>query len=265
MRRLCAVLPIIALLASCGDAVEQVTIRFLPLFAGQPLSCRSEDTQVSMTDLRFYVQDLELVTADGTSAGIELQNDGRWQQADLALLDFEDGSGVCLNGTPDTRDHVQGVVRAGDYVGLRFKVGVPFDRNHADPLQALPPLGDPAMHWHWRAGYKFLRAGVRTPDDGFWIHLGSTGCRGTVRDITGCTMPNRVPVQISDFVPGRDVVIVDLAKLVAGTDLTDSVPSDCSSGPAETACRQPFAMLGLDHTDGSWDGNQAVFHAGTSP
>ena len=77
-----------------------------------------------------------------------------------------------------------------------------FDLNHDNPLTAEPPLDDPDMHWHWRSGYKFLRAGIRTATDGFWIHAGSAGCEGTVGNITGCRFPNRIDVFLPDFVPG---------------------------------------------------------------
>jgi hypothetical protein len=115
------------------------------------------------------------------------------------------------------------------------------------------------MHWHWRAGYKFLRAGIRTADDGFWIHLGSTGCEGTVRDITGCRFPNRVDILLPEFLPGEDTVVVDLAALLVETDLLDAEATDCSSGPAEQSCKAPFRALGLDFETGSAPDTQDVF------
>jgi hypothetical protein len=78
---------------------------------------------------------------EGNSAAVVLDEDGFWQQHDLALLDFEDGQGACSNGTTATNIRLSGRVRSGSYEGLRFTVGVPFDRNHSDPLTALPPLG----------------------------------------------------------------------------------------------------------------------------
>ncbi len=138
------------------------------------------------------------------------------------------------------------------------KIEVPFAKNHSDPLLASAPLGDADMHWHWRGGYKFIRAGIKNDNDSFWLHLGSTGCEGTIRNITGCGSPNRVTVRIDNYQPG-DPVQIDLARLVDGGDLDNAAPSDCSSGPAEDGCRTAFAALGLDHPSGTSDGNQRLF------
>jgi uncharacterized repeat protein (TIGR04052 family) len=177
----------------------------------------------------------------------------------VALIDLETGEAACINGTPEMFEHVVGVVRAGEYRGLRFTVGVPFSLNHANPLTAGPPLDDADMHWHWRSGYKFLRAGIRTVDDGFWIHVGSTGCEGTVGHVTGCRSPNRIQVELPEFSPGKSIVAIDLAALAAGINLEDGEPGDCSSGPAETSCVDAFGALGINHATGVQEGSQSVF------
>lgn len=238
---------------ACAKPAIEFDIPFVATFGGQPLACGAVDGAVQLTDLRFYVSEIYAVAADGENVPVSLVEDATWQQPGLAMIDLEDGSGACANGTPVMSRSIRGLVPAADYRGLRFVIGVPFDRNHGDPLKARPPLGDAAMHWHWRGGYKFLRAGVRTVNDGFWIHLGSTGCEGTIQNITGCSAPNRVVVELQDFNLQSDAIHVDLAKLVSKTDITDGELSDCSSGPAETACEEPFALLGLD------GGSQRVF------
>jgi uncharacterized repeat protein (TIGR04052 family) len=258
-RRLVSLLICTVLIVACSGAKSPLRITFSPVFDGQKLTCGDPDAGVQLTDLRFYVSDIELLTASGEAVNLQLEEDGLWQQADLAFLDMEDGQGSCDNGTSDMNASLRGVAPQQPYVGLRFTVGVPFDRNHSDPLSAGAPLGEGAMHWHWRAGYKFLRAGVRTADDGFWLHLGSTGCKGTVQDISGCSSPNRVHVELADFVAGEDVVEIDLAALVAESELQDGVATDCSSGPAESNCQGPFALLGLKHATGSSAQSQRVF------
>lgn len=146
-----------------------------------------------------------------------------------------------------------------EYRGLRFTIGVPFRLNHDDPLTAMPPLGDADMHRDRRSGYKFLRAGIATTSDGFWIHVGSARCDGTIEHITGCHFENRITVELPDFVPGESTVRVELAALLDGTDLGDGVSSECSSGPSETACLAPFAALGIDFLTGERSGPQRVF------
>jgi uncharacterized repeat protein (TIGR04052 family) len=259
IRRLFLLLLCSVLLASCSGAKSPLHIEFAPVFGGQVLTCGDTAGAVQLTDLRFYVSEIELVTTSDDVVNLQLEQDGIWQQADLAFLDMEDGQGFCDNGTSDINATLRGLAPDRDYIGIRFVIGVPFDRNHADPLTANAPLGEGAMHWHWRAGYKFLRAGIQTADDGFWLHLGSTGCKGTVQDITGCNAPNRVYVELMDFIPGEDVVEVDLTALVANTDLEDGIATDCSSGPAESDCAASFASLGLSHATGTSGHSQRVF------
>ena len=259
IQRLFSLLLSTVLLVSCSGAKTPLRITFAPVFGGQQLACGDTGGIVQLTDLRFYISDIELLTASGEAIEMQLDEDGIWQQANLAFLDMEDGRGLCDNGTSDMNASLRGAVPNREYVGLRFTIGVPFERNHLDPLSASAPLGEGAMHWHWRAGYKFLRAGIRTVDDGFWLHLGSTGCKGTVQNITGCSSPNRVQVELMNFVPGEDIVEVDLAALVGDAELEDGVATDCSSGPAESSCAAPFASLGLDHAAGTSVHSQRVF------
>lgn len=246
------------LMASCSKPSIPISVPFTAQFGDRVLTCQEPYQGVALTDMRFYIQDPQLVNAHGERVALALDED-RWQQADLALLDLEDGAANCVNGTPATNVSLRGTITSDDYKGLEFYVGVPFERNHADPLAAAAPLGDPAMHWHWRGGYKFLRAGIETNNDGFWIHLGSAGCEGKVRDIKSCRYPNRVKVQLPDFVPGQDAIVIDLEQLMLDTDLEDGVPSDCSSGPAETACAAPFKLLGIDDNGEQSTQQQRVF------
>jgi uncharacterized repeat protein (TIGR04052 family) len=234
-----------------------VHLEFLPTWDGLPLQC--EDTDVQLTDLRFFVSEVSFIDSNGRQHGLAMPADDRWQQEKVALIDLENGASACLNGSNEMNISLSGTVEMTDIVGLRFTVGVPFDLNHANPLTALAPLDDPAMHWHWRSGYKFLRAGVATAKDSFWIHLGSTGCEGTVQNISACRSPNRVLVEFSDFSPSVDQIEVDLSELFRAIDLNDGVRSDCSSGPAESSCTEPFTALGLVFNNGTDGSPQSVF------
>ena len=256
-----SILLLSSLLSACSEPQVSVEIPFTATLDSIPIGCGENDNGLAMTDLRFFISAVELVHVDGRARRVNLTTDGYWQSEDVALIDLEDAGGQCINGTGDTNGMLRGKVAAGEYRGLRFVLGVPFAHNHSDPLSAPPPLDDSAMHWHWRSGYKFLRAGVATPDDGFWIHLGSSACKGTVQNITGCDAPNRVLVDLPEFVPGQHRVAFDFAELLAGVDLDDKHLSDCSSGPAEMSCREPFAALGLDLDDGQRQSTQRVFRS----
>lgn len=249
-------------LAACSEAPAPLQVEFIATYAGSAVSCDGP-AGASMTDLRFYVHNLRLEDATGEVHPVQLEP-GDWQQPGLAMLDLEDGSGNCINGTTVTNAVVRGTVSGENFRALEFTLGVPFAQNHADPLQAESPLGDADMHWHWRGGYKFLRAGIKSDTDGFWLHLGSTGCTGTIQNITGCTAPNRVTVRLENFTPG-DAIAVDLAALVSHDMLADSTPTDCSSGPAEKHCATAFAALGLSHAAGKQDRSQQLFSLQQAP
>lgn len=229
--------------------MRNVEIPFQVTWGGEPISC--DDANLALTDLRFYASNLELLTVDGDVHVLR----------ELALIDLENGQGTCQNGTTETNRKVSGSVPVADYAGLRFTLGVPFALNHADPLAAQPPLDDPAMHWHWRSGYKFLRAGVRSENDGFWIHVGSAGCQGTVGNITDCRFPNRVAVELDEFDLGKQSVAIDLEALFKGINLADGERSDCSSGPPEDTCIAPFRAFGIDFASGQRLDVQQVFSA----
>lgn len=250
----------IACLAGCSGATSPIDIPFEVRFGDATIGCTDDTSGFTLTDLRFYVYDIELEGDDGP-VPLELVADPPWQSQDVALLDFEDGEGACTNGTPTMRSVVRGRAPAQGYEGLRFRIGVPEHLNHGDPLTAAAPLQDTSMHWHWTSGYRFLRAGIAREDDGFWIHLGSTRCEGTVTEPGGCRSSNRPLVELPDYVAGEDTVVLDLAKLFDGIDLDDGEPGSCSSGPPETSCEAPFAALGLDFATGEVRRPAAAFEA----
>jgi len=229
--------------AACPANRTPVNVEFAATWEGQPLHCG--ESELSLTDLRFFVSEVVLIDTGGVGYPLVLTGDERWQQEGVALIDLENGEGNCVNGTQATNTTLSGMAESVDIQRIRFTTGVPFELNHANPLLADAPLDDSAMHWHWRSGYKFLRAGVTTKSDGFWMHLGSTGCEGTVQNISGCRSPNRVTVELSGFSPDENRINIDLAALFKGVDLDDGNRSDCSSGPPESACARPFANLGL--------------------
>ncbi|MBT8098365.1 MAG: metallo-mystery pair system four-Cys motif protein [Gammaproteobacteria bacterium] len=262
IRVLLAVLGLSA--AACSPQREPISIHFEAQFGGEPLNC-GPDQGVQLTDLRFYVYELAIRDADGQRHALDLPDMPPWQAGEIALLDLEDASGGCANGTAVMNAAIAAFAPDVDWNTLEFIVGVPFEKNHGDPLLAEFPLGDPAMHWHWRGGYKFLRAGFRSTDDGYWLHLGSTGCKGTIRNITHCTAPNRVTVTLENFDPDEDVIIVDLQALVPDEEQHDGQPDNCSSSPAEASCAGPFAALGLAFGDQVATGRQQLFSRGIRP
>ena len=177
--RLLATLIVAWLTSSCSQLDQPIRIPFVATWQGQAIDCRSPG--LALSDLRFYVSNVKLIDRDGVAHDVRYATEMEWQNDAVAYIDLEDGEGACQNGTAETFDHVLGVAPAADYEGLRFTVGVPFRINHANPLTAKPPLDDPDMHWHWRSGYKFLRASLEVYAD----ENGTVPVSGAIRMVSG--------------------------------------------------------------------------------
>ncbi|MCK6550600.1 metallo-mystery pair system four-Cys motif protein [Myxococcota bacterium] len=257
--------------ASAGDAglvdggePQAVTIQFAARVGSETARCGVElgglgpdgDQLVQFSDLRFYVHDVQLLRAGGVSVPVALDEESPWQHAGVALVDFEDKTGLCANGTADTRTIVRGTVaEAGPYTGVRFVVGVPFEQNHQDVSSAPAPLNLTSLFWNWQGGYKFLRidttvTSTRTPAPVFNIHVGSTGCDGSpAGGVTACENPNRATVELTGaFDPSTSVIVGDYSRLVSGLDLEMNTPASapgCMSTPSDPECGEIFHSLGL--------------------
>jgi uncharacterized repeat protein (TIGR04052 family) len=258
-------LPCVLLAAGCTARMQPVEIPFGVHIDGESVDCTQAANGVRLSDLRLFIHDVRLVARSGETVGVTLRDVPPWQGDQVALLDFEDGTGACRNGTAGTNTVVQGDAPDGDYAGLAFRIGIPESLNHANPLQAAPPLDHTAMHWHWLTGYKFLRAGFAGDSDHFWIHLGSTRCGGTASEPQGCRNANQPHVTLPDFVPGRSLVVLDLRALATAGRLGDGESTNCSSGPTEASCEQPFNALGLDFASGEPTGTPGLFRVTKLP
>ncbi len=214
-----------------------------------------------MSDFRFYVHAIALEDADGNYVPVTLDTND-WQSEGTALLDFEDG---CSDfGDPGVNAVVRGTVPTGEYDGIRFEMGVPFELNHRNPATSPSPLNRTAMQWNWQGGYKFLRIDSGTFSMNDWrMHLGSTACDGdpVAGGTTGCDTPNRVAVELATFDPDNDRVAADYAMLVGGAALDDTqmeTPVGCMSGPTDSDCGPLFDNLGLSF-GGSTPSGQRFF------
>ena len=123
------------------DTSVTYTVRFEARADGVPVRCgTSEDLSgLELRDLRFFVHDVRLVDGEGREVHAALVPDGDTTDAEVALLDFEDGRGSCAGGSVAMHTELRFRAEPGDYRGLRFRVGVPFARNHGDPALASAP------------------------------------------------------------------------------------------------------------------------------
>ncbi|HET9917031.1 MAG TPA: MbnP family copper-binding protein, partial [Candidatus Binatia bacterium] len=223
----------LALPMAAAQESQAVKLRFAGAVNGAAFECGKNYSNIGTTkstitpsDFRFFVSEVELLTQEGKAVPLALDQDGVWQHKNVALVDLEDGSGPCSNGTKAIRAEVSGSAPRGNYTGVRFTMGVPFELNHGDPTVAPSPLNITAMFWNWQGGYKFLKADMNSTGlaakpamrqtaaghgdkasqaqgghgdgetSGFSVHLGSTMCAGASRteSPSACKNPNRVSV-----------------------------------------------------------------------
>jgi uncharacterized repeat protein (TIGR04052 family) len=259
---------LVSLIVGCGETddepeMQDVEVGFAALVNGAEFACDADyqlgtqDTAAQISDFRFYVSNVRLIDADGNEAPVELENDGKWQNGSVALLDFEDGTGACQNGNADMNMSVKGMVEEGDYTGVRFTLGVPFDENHQNQAVADPPLNITSMFWSWQGGYKFVRVdGMAEQSAGFRIHLGSMACESPdgSNEVTGCDQPNRPTVTLDGMDPLTDDIALDVGTLYSDVDMTPNAEGKsaiCMSNPDHEVCEKILPKLGLEFGDAS--------------
>ncbi|MEM1347240.1 MAG: MbnP family copper-binding protein [Myxococcota bacterium] len=256
--------------AGCSeDEPEELVIDVDALVGGQPFSCSASfaglgrgGSTFTPTDFRMYVHDVEVITEDGARVRAPFVADNSWQQESVALLDFEDASGSCANGTPEVNTRLVVSVPADTtFTGIALKIGVPQELNHQNQATALSPLNITGMHWSWTAGYKFLKLdGSSDTMDTALFHLGSTMCTGDAPDIT-CMAANRPSFEVDGWRAG-DALTLDVAALFDGAhlDTNEGGPAGCMSGPEDADCAPLFSNLGLSHS-GVPGAQRAIFSA----
>lgn len=248
------------------------TLTFAATVGGEPFGCGKTFSNVGMghstyqpLDFRMYIHDIRLVHGSHVHP-LELEQDGKWQVDDIALIDFEDKSGLCTGGTTETRTIVTGMAPADEWAAVRFKVGVPFERNHGDAATAPSPLNLSELWWRWNGGYKFARIDGKTTTgtSPYFVHLGSTGCvpEGS-NSVTSCSNPNVAEIELP-IDPDTGTIDIDLGRLFAETDLDndpDPLTPGCMSEPTDRACAGVFKSFGLDVATGAPTAGQTLFGA----
>ncbi len=258
-------------ITSCGGgggSDREVNIQFSAKVAGDTFACGSNyqgigttKTSITPQDLRFYVHSVNLVNSEGQSVPMSIEDDGIWQRDGLALIDFENGTGGCsAEGTAETNTTLRGTAPEGNYVGVNFVVGVPFEMNHIDAQTAKAPQNITAMWWNWNAGYKFLKFDVSSTGlaSGWRVHIGSTGCTGNeAGSVNQCTKTNSMNVNLTSFNPDSQTIALELAGLLDSSNVdfnTAQTAPGCMSGPTDPECPSIFSKLGLS------TGGQTLFY-----
>lgn len=278
---------------------KAVAIDFAALAGDTPVACGQDIGGLGTTgatgqlsDLRFYISNVKLVKQNGTEVPVALGANTDWNATSgndsVTLIDLEDKSGNC-GGTTATNTLVQGTVPAGNYVGIKMTLGVPFAMNHTDQTaitdEVTPAVirndKHPGMAWNWAGGRKFTKIEVTnsawtaiTPKGAakFNVHLGSTDCTGSSPStglISACGRPDRVDVTFAAFNPETQKIALDVQALLASNDVTQNVsgPGGCMSGSTDPECAGIFTRLNLDLATGTSlpTGSQSVFKLISKP
>jgi hypothetical protein len=98
-----------------GDEKLKVSLRFHAKVGKSDFACSHKyaaqgtaSTTVTPLDLRLFVHAVELIKEDGSKVPLSLIAREPWQSETLALLDFEDKTGRCADGTAETNTAITG-------------------------------------------------------------------------------------------------------------------------------------------------------------
>lgn len=282
-----------ASLVACGggdDGPKKVEIQFAAMAGSTPITCASTLTGLGTTnatgtlaDNRFYISNVKMVKADGSTVALTLDGTDDFNATmgtdTVTLIDLEDKTGTCA-GTTAMNASIKGSVPAGDYVGVKMTLGVPFSMNHTDQSASTtvtPAVINNAVHpgmaWSWAGGRKFAKIEVTNSTWSapfFYMHLGSTGCTGTnpaAGQVDTCARPDRLDFSLASFNPDTQKVAVDVKALLSANDATVSLSGPtpgCMSAATDLDCPAIFDALSLNLTTGQTvnsGANQRLFKA----
>lgn len=246
----------------------------------------TDNTLVQPKDFRYFVSDIKFIRADGSKESLELEQDGKWQTGNVALLDYATADANCaMSSSPDseTRKVVRGVIKKGEYTGIEFALGLDDKSNHLDSATAQPPLNNPGMWWSWKGGYKELRLELTIKSDGtakdkdYLVHHGATNCSGNSPETYKCTHENNASISLTGN-PLQSGVRFDIAKYFEAEKVQEELTQNlgttkqmgvvsnpstwgCMAFGGDGDCEYLFANLGLTFKDavGGLTPSQKVF------
>ena len=264
--------------SSSETATSDLTmeVNFQAFVGAEAFSCDQSYGNIGLSNssiqaryLRMFIYNPKLIAADGSRIDFRLEQDQRWQRDRVALIDFDDASGLCDSASPDTNRSLRGTAPAGDYTGFEFEIGLPAELNHLNAATEPAPYNETGMWWTWKGGYKFMRFDFKTTaQENFYFHLGATACQGTLEEGFNCAYQNLPKISLTDFNPAEQGIVLDLKTLFASSDLdTDADPTTgsnvkgCMSFAGDPECVPLFQVLGLNFMADEAGPPQTLFQA----
>lgn len=175
----------------------------------------------------------------------QIKQSGEWRSVELEVNDFQSENVVLMRVfTPDCQgEQLNSVITFAEFIqwsevsATRFKLGVPFELNHQNPLVQPSPLNLPDMFWSWQTGHKFLRLDMSSEQDNWSFHLGSVGCDSVTRvrsPASPCVQPNLFTIELTS--PPTDGLQLNLP-ILFDQAISASGGGCMFHGMAESACQ----------------------------
>jgi len=237
----------VIVLGGCSDNSGRTTIMVTPMFEQQKVSCDSlfnvDGNAWQYQTLQFFISQVEVKNQEGQWRLWDMTESAQ-QKNNIALLGED-----CSTKNSASNRHWQlefkSIGGMNKFEHIRFMIGIPFNENHLNPLTQTSPLNESSMFWVWQTGHKFLRLEMKSDDDNWLFHLGSTGCESpsVMRSPANeCAQPNRIYIEFD--LNSQQEIIIDLAKLLEGVNL--KADSRCLSAPNNVTCQQLFNNMMSD-------------------
>lgn len=244
----------LALLSGCSsdsETEDEITrtpfsLNFSAMNGEQHIDCDTTATgfgaeghySVGVSDLRFYVSNIELFDQYGEKIDVEFDSNEFQLNHNLGFVGLIDltsnSSGTC---TSDAIPNSEGTARVNNVLTgsmidigvnkITFDIGVPqaimkqvIATTSAE--DAPSPLNE--MYWSWASGYRHfvmnfaIESMMGNTGEGY-IHVGSRGCGGdsllALENKEQCDFVNTPKVELSNFEPSMDSIVLRIDHLLA--------------------------------------------------
>jgi len=232
IKKLVLPLTLLCMLVGCDKGG---TLNFEPKYNNQSVLCHEplvKNQPWEIEQFWFYVSDLK-IKKQGQWQPL-LMESTQWQHENVALVGMHCDESGDKNWKIDLADSTS----LDEGSAIKFKIAVPFDKNHQNPLKAQGIFDNANMFWTWQQGYKSLRLDMSSNNGDAWaFHVGAIGCQSpsALRSPKKqCRQPNIINVTINEFRQDK-AMIIELTNLLKGIEIEHQ--NRCLSMPMQSSCQ----------------------------